>query len=142
MLDLLVFAFAPETFLTSRKGRNKLAIWAKKVKRRDGRCQKCGGKQNLEAHHIIPKNIQPKLAFRVSNGSTLCEICHRTGDHAYHKIYGFKGDRKTFNKWLNTDFEGIRRRKESLALTYKIMFGLIAATAIIGWLILKKNGVV
>ena len=45
------------------------------VLRRDGgRCQRCGGKEKLEAHHIIPRTAGGLDA--PSNCRTLCLTCH------------------------------------------------------------------
>lgn len=37
-------------------------------------CGKVGG--NLNAHHIKPFSVYPKLRFELSNGLTLCKSCH------------------------------------------------------------------
>jgi 5-methylcytosine-specific restriction endonuclease McrA len=71
----------------------RLKKWADRVKKRDGyRCTKCGSRTKLHAHHKKQKSIYPKLAYRLSNGTTLCERCH----HRLHKVigYGKKNKRK------------------------------------------------
>ena len=50
--------------------------WAKRVKERDGCCQKCSSTENLHAHHLIPKALFPQNAYVVSNDITLCKDCH------------------------------------------------------------------
>lgn len=51
--------------------------WRKKVLLRDGNmCVKCGSTQNLEVDHIKPFAKYPELRAEVSNGRTLCRICH------------------------------------------------------------------
>ncbi len=51
--------------------------WAKEVKEMDGRrCVYCGSSERLEAHHIKPVHIYPKLGLTVENGVTLCRKCH------------------------------------------------------------------
>jgi len=58
--------------------------WIKAVLDRDNdTCQKCGTTKNLEAHHIFPWALFPKLRFEVENGIVLCEGCHKY----YHSIY-------------------------------------------------------
>lgn len=66
--------------------------WRRKVKKRDGKCMRCGSTSNLEVHHITPlsfyiekynidsiqKSIQYKSElWNVSNGITLCNTCHK-----------------------------------------------------------------
>jgi len=50
--------------------------WAKRVKERDGCCQKCSSTEDLHAHHLIPKALMPQNAYVVANGITLCKDCH------------------------------------------------------------------
>lgn len=51
--------------------------WSNTVKERDRYvCQKCGNKENLYAHHILPIATHPQLADDVNNGITLCKECH------------------------------------------------------------------
>jgi len=64
--------------------------WQRAIKKRDGKCQDCGGVRNLEAHHITPikvileaNNITNRDEAReclelwdLENGITLCRKCH------------------------------------------------------------------
>lgn len=51
--------------------------WSRAVLKRDGfKCIKCGSKKNLHAHHVKPWAQFVDLRFVVSNGETLCEVCH------------------------------------------------------------------
>ena len=53
--------------------------WRSKVFERDNfTCQVCGKVGGtLNAHHIKPFKDYPQLRFKVSNGITLCQECHR-----------------------------------------------------------------
>lgn len=51
--------------------------WAKQVRERDGECKKCGKKEYLHAHHIIPWNDSIEKRFDLANGITLCRSCHK-----------------------------------------------------------------
>lgn len=54
--------------------------WRNAVYERDKYiCQKCGDNKggNLNAHHIKSFIDHPKLRYVVSNGITLCDLCHR-----------------------------------------------------------------
>ncbi|KKN44543.1 hypothetical protein LCGC14_0692230 [marine sediment metagenome] len=52
--------------------------WRKAVLEKDNHtCQDCGSKDNVNAHHIKSLIEHPELIFEVSNGLTLCEICHK-----------------------------------------------------------------
>ncbi len=53
-----------------------LAEWSKAVRERDGRCLDCGAAFGLVAHHVQPKSTHPELKLDLSNGKTLCAICH------------------------------------------------------------------
>lgn len=56
--------------------------WRKNIFKRDNyTCQMCsvrGG--NLQADHIKPFSLFPKLIFELENGRTLCKTCHETTD--------------------------------------------------------------
>ena len=50
--------------------------WAFKVKERDGnKCVICGKTKNLNAHHLIPWEIE-KYRFDIDNGISLCPSHH------------------------------------------------------------------
>lgn len=50
-----------------------------KVKRRDKfKCILCGSKNRLEVHHIKKWADYPQLRYIVSNGVTLCKVCHES----------------------------------------------------------------
>ena len=54
--------------------------WTRKVYRYDNYtcwiCEKRGGK--LAVHHLKGWSEYPKLRYKISNGLTLCEFCHKT----------------------------------------------------------------
>jgi len=59
------------------KERYKLASWTRSVKNRDKHtCTNCGSKEELHAHHVLPKALYPDLRFCVENGMALCKKCH------------------------------------------------------------------
>ena len=62
--------------------------WRTKVFERDNyTCQICGVKNCfLTAHHIKSRAKFPKLRYNVSNGITLCELCHAKSDWHYAKF--------------------------------------------------------
>lgn len=50
--------------------------WRKSVINRDKKCIECGSLKNLHAHHIASWSKYPDLRISISNGVTLCNICH------------------------------------------------------------------
>lgn len=61
------------------KKRNDYAYrkWRKQVIERDGVCQRCGGNEKLEAHHIKDFALYPFERLELNNGIALCEKCHK-----------------------------------------------------------------
>lgn len=52
--------------------------WRREVLLRDGgKCRFCGCKDKLHVHHIRPFRNHAELRWKVENGLTLCESCHR-----------------------------------------------------------------
>lgn len=65
---------------------NEYKQWRKQVYQKDNyKCQKCGNKIKLNAHHIFSWKYYPNLRYEVSNGMTLCEDCHIK----IHQKYGY-----------------------------------------------------
>jgi predicted restriction endonuclease len=63
-----------------RKGL-EFRTWRKAVYERDNyTCQFCGKKGGLNADHIKPWSLFPKLRFDINNGRTLCIECHKKTD--------------------------------------------------------------
>ena len=61
----------------------------------DGKCVKCGSKDNLQPHHITPCHVYDELFFKKENICLLCEHCH----NSYHENY-FPINETTFNDFL------------------------------------------
>ena len=76
-----------------RKSRQSL-LWRKAIFERDNYiCQECGQRGGkLNADHIKPFSLYPKLRFDLSNGRTLCKDCHLRTDTYGGKILRFKTD--------------------------------------------------
>lgn len=70
------------------KGRIEYKKWRTSVFKRDGyKCVLCGCNKSgeLQADHIRPWCLFPKLRYKISNGRTLCKSCHRKTDTYGHK---------------------------------------------------------
>lgn len=79
--------------------------WRRVVFERDDyTCAYCGQRGGkLEAHHLEGWKVNKELRYDINNGVTLCVSCHRTGDHAFHKIYGKGNNTKAqFLEWIAT----------------------------------------
>jgi 5-methylcytosine-specific restriction endonuclease McrA len=62
------------------RGSARYRKWRREVFRRDRwTCQKCNQRGvTINADHIKPFALYPKLRFSLSNGRTLCEPCHKS----------------------------------------------------------------
>jgi len=70
----------------SRRTNKKALEWRETVLHRDGyKCQHCGTKHSLTAHHIKEVVYYPELMYDIDNGLTLCIDCH----HKEHSESGF-----------------------------------------------------
>jgi hypothetical protein len=78
---------------TKFRNSTEYQIWRKAIFERDNyTCQECGQIGGyLNAHHIKPFSMFPKLRLDMNNGITLCKECHKTKH---------KGIRKNFNSLL------------------------------------------
>ena len=95
----------------SDRNRTLSKVWRKAVYDKDGyscvACGKHGG--SLNAHHLDAYDANEEKRFDVSNGVTLCPVCHTR----FHQAYGFGGNTKTqFQEWL----QGIPRKDASQIL--------------------------
>lgn len=82
----------------------KVKIWRIKIYERDNyTCQCCGDDKSgkLEAHHIYSWHSHRKLRHVISNGITLCVVCHKK----FHKQFSQKNNtRKQLNKFLKENY--------------------------------------
>lgn len=77
---------------TRLRASHQSKTWSLQVRTRDGnKCVKCSSTHKLHAHHIKPWKTHPELRYEISNGMTLCAICHQ-------KEHGFK-----FKEWVIYD---------------------------------------
>jgi len=86
-----------------RKSR-EYKLWRKTVFERDNyTCVWCNYKGgNLNADHIKPFSLYPKLRFLIDNGRTLCSPCHRTTETFGSKMRKYhltKANKKTTIKY-------------------------------------------
>jgi len=71
-----------------RRDTSKHAKWRDEVFANDKyACRCCGDATggNLNAHHLESHNSNKKMRWEVSNGTTLCDTCHRS----FHRQYGY-----------------------------------------------------
>lgn len=77
-----------EQRITDRRYILGVVAWRKAIYLKDGfACQCCGDRTggNLNAHHLESWDDNPELRFKLDNGVTLCDDCHRE----FHMRYGF-----------------------------------------------------
>jgi len=79
-----IYKYEKHTNISKRQRGFKHTAWATMVKERDQKCVECNSTNDLHAHHIKQYKQYPELKYDVSNGVTLCAVCHRK----YHKKYG------------------------------------------------------
>ena len=63
----------------------RVRAWTKAVLEK-GKCEKCGSKDHLEAHHIIKWCDYPRGRVDPNNGQCLCHRCH-TNEHIFDQSY-------------------------------------------------------
>lgn len=66
-----------EKKIAAIKRHPKYKAWRKAVVS-VGYCEACGSKNELQAHHIMPKSDFPHLIHDINNGKCLCRNCHAT----------------------------------------------------------------
>ena len=72
-------------------------LWSLAV-RKVGYCEKCGNRNNLQAHHLIRRTVY-RFRWSIENGVCLCSGCHQFGDESAHA-----GNDTTarFLRWIET----------------------------------------
>ena len=83
------------------KGEKQHKEWRNLLLMRDKfSCQRCGKRENLEAHHIVPKSVCPNgMKWALYNGIILCKECHQE----WHNNYNIGSSIYIFMKWLKND---------------------------------------
>lgn len=74
----------PNVYPTDRDDARVLR-WKRTVLKR-GKCESCGSKARLEAHHIIRWADYPQGRIDTKNGRCLCHDCH-TNEHRFDQSY-------------------------------------------------------
>jgi hypothetical protein len=64
-----------------------LKQWATFVKVRDGnKCAYCNETDCLDAHHLAPKSMYPKLRLNINNGVTVCRAHHQVAADVFRRL--------------------------------------------------------
>lgn len=63
----------------------RVRVWKNQVLK-VGRCEICGSKENLQAHHIAYWSEAPLDRINVTNGMCLCAACH-ANEHKGEEVY-------------------------------------------------------
>ena len=64
-------------------------------------CKLCGGKKELEVHHVRPFHLHPELELNPVNLITLCE--NKADGVNCHLLFGHLGNFKSFNVAVEID---------------------------------------
>ena len=79
-------------------------LWSEKIKERaDNKCEKCGNRRYVQAHHIIPRTNYA-LRYDLENGVALCRACH---------LYWAHKDTVDFYDWVTSrrDIEYLKQSR-------------------------------
>lgn len=77
---------------TESKRSPKWAALEKSFKASNPTCAACGGRKDLQVHHILPFHLHPELELSVSNLISLC-----MGDWDCHLLLGHGNSFQTYN---------------------------------------------
>lgn len=83
--EFLEILFEDEMLYPFTRNDPRVRVWKNKVLSK-GKCESCGSKENLDAHHIIKWSDYPMGRIDVKNGMCLCHRCH-TEEHKYDNVY-------------------------------------------------------
>lgn len=75
-LERVITSLDDPKIKTVEQYRWALTAWSTLIYQRDEKCVWCGKTEDLEAAHIFPKGLYPKLSFHKNNGICLCYDCH------------------------------------------------------------------
>ena len=73
--ELLSGLFGESDMYPISRHDRRVVAWAEDVKAR-GRCEECGSKDRLEAHHVLRWSEYPPGRVDPANGQCLCLDCH------------------------------------------------------------------
>ena len=100
-----------ELFTGEVRGAKRSARWPalrRSVIEKVGECEACGGKEQLEAHHINPVHLFPTLELVEGNIIVLCE------KHGCHFGFGHLLDYHSYNIHVRCDaasfYKKVKRR--------------------------------
>ena len=90
--------FIDNTNKTVKRDSKEYNRFRESVLKRDGVCQCCGNKEDLEVHHLFSFKSYNSLGADTKNGVGLCKECHSR----YHSQYGTKKNNNpvTFAQFL------------------------------------------
>ena len=86
--DFLKMLLEDEELYPFDRSDKRVRTWTKEVLK-NGKCEKCGSTERLEAHHFIKWADFPQGRIDVNNGMCLCHKCHteeHKDDQCYHMM--------------------------------------------------------
>lgn len=101
--------WAPPNLRTPEKRSSHWSVVRKAHLVLEPACQACGGKDDLQVHHIHPFHLHPELELEQSNLITLCE---KRG-HDCHFVFGHFHNWKAQNPNVTEDVRHYRAESEA-----------------------------